>query len=524
MNAKCPIDHTQLAHRGGFADLPRPSPTTFEEIGGRPAIERLVNIFYDRIAADPELEPVFGPHTSVGRGMITDFFEEWMGGDACYSQNRAKGQQRAHYPVVVTPRGASRWLTLLRESMETCDFADRIVSDVLKRLGPIARALVNAPESAHKDHSCRIHHYRKIRWDVVAEGDTGKLKALLADEPELVERRAGAGRTLLWEAARVGHREMVEQLIAQGSDVNAPGIGNVTYGFTANPETLVMMTPYCVAMSRKHKEVADALLAHGAVIDLYTASFLGDKKRVEAFLAESADAAAVADPAEDYYAVTPFHHAICGKQKAVAQLLIDHGGLNPAHSDALLTLAQRRSAFLLAELLLKHGATADRSHGLVERAAHAGKVEWVRLLMEHGADATRVGVTGKTLIESPELAERLLKQGARAVGIVRLCNGNQGNRGDRPDQLRALLDHGVDMYERNYRGWTPLHVAAKSGFAEYVDILLEYGASLDETDYDGLTPLDIALERGNTASPTVFDAQARGQSLRKDRINSFRFP
>ncbi len=36
-----------------------PVPTLFEWIGGLPAIEKLMSVFYDHVARDPLLAPVF---------------------------------------------------------------------------------------------------------------------------------------------------------------------------------------------------------------------------------------------------------------------------------------------------------------------------------------------------------------------------------------------------------------------------------------------------------------------------------
>ncbi|CAE7790410.1 ankrd52, partial [Symbiodinium sp. KB8] len=42
----------------------------------------------------------------------------------------------------------------------------------------------------------------------------------------------------------------------------------------------------------------------------------------------------------------------------------------------------------------------------------------------------------------------------------------------------------------------PLHLAARDGRSECVDLLLQAGAEKDATDKDGLTPLDFAAGKG----------------------------
>ncbi len=44
-------------------------------------------------------------------------------------------------------------------------------------------------------------------------------------------------------------------------------------------------------------------------------------------------------------------------------------------------------------------------------------------------------------------------------------------------------------------GYTPLHVAAEYGNAEFIDILLEAGAYTNAKNEDGKTPWDIARKK-----------------------------
>ena len=93
----CPVAH---AHRGGISDTSQPHPGILADFGGRSGIERLVEVFYDRVLDDADLAPVFGvhAHTSHGRAKLVSFFMDWFGDDASYSQSRFNGgQQRQHY-------------------------------------------------------------------------------------------------------------------------------------------------------------------------------------------------------------------------------------------------------------------------------------------------------------------------------------------------------------------------------------------------------------------------------------------
>jgi ankyrin repeat protein len=341
-------------------------------------------------------------------------------------------------------------------------------------------------------HSATTPYLRRI-WQLAAKGDRAALGERIDQEPTLVQRRGEGGRTLLWEAAKSDRRDIVRWLLDLGADPNAPGVGKPTYGKTSPPETLVMVTPHCVAALRKKRAVAEDLLAAGAVVDIFTASMLGDMTTVDGALAADPSLANAEDPAEDFYPVTPLHHAVAGKQTEVVAALLACGAEAERDSVQLLTIAARRNALGLAGTLLARGATARDCKSLLYSVVDSGAGDWAELLLAHGADASGMGVRGRTLVEFPEVAETMLARGARPTGLVATCNGNNGNRGLHPEYARALLQRGADPDESDGAGRTALTTAAKSGFPEYVDILLEHGADPNAPDGRGRTALARAL-------------------------------
>ncbi|MBT3271383.1 hypothetical protein HN371_29865 [Candidatus Poribacteria bacterium] len=484
---------TDHLHRGGFADTSRPEGA-LDAFGSRPGIVRLVDVFYDRIAEDAELEPVFGAHVNHGRGQLVSFFMEWLGGDPEYSRAMTGGQQRAHYKVAISRRSAALWLEHFDAAMAECDVPAPLAKSLMKVLGPLARQMVNIDgEHRARFDACGNTNYLRGIWQLAAKGDRAALAERIDDEPTLVQRRGEGGRTLLWEAAKNDRRDIVQWLLDLGADPNAPGVGKETYGKTSPPETLVMVTPHCVAAMRKKRAVADDLLAAGAVVDMFTASMLGDIATIEEVLAAEPGLLDAEDPAEDFYPVTPLYHAVCGKQSGVVEALVDAGAEVERHSVQLLTLAARRNALSLAETLLARGADASDCGELLYRVVDNGAVEWAELLLTHGASASGMGVRGRTLVEFPEVAEKMLAQGAHPSGLVATCNGNNGNRGIHPEYARALLQRGVDPDDSDGAGRTALTTAAKSGFPDYVEILLEHGADPNAPDGNGRTALGRAL-------------------------------
>ncbi len=130
----------------------------------------------------------------------------------------------------------------------------------------------------------------------------------------------------------------------------------------------------------------------------------------------------------------------------------------------------------------------------LQRAAARDDVPMVELLLEHGADATLIGV-GRWVMH-PKLAPILAARGASidstGAWIGHCCTGNQGRKDD-PEYVRALLRHGARADARRALGTlsaTALHYAAKAGFSKTIEVLLENGADPRALDSRGATPFD----------------------------------
>ncbi len=123
-----------------------PEPLSlYERAGGTPFFERLVGHFYDGVAADPALRPVY-PEADLGPAQrrLTLFLVQYWGGPRTYDLERGHPRLRMrHAPFAIGPLERDRWLIHMRAAIaELAPPAD--IADELERyVGMAAEAMRN---------------------------------------------------------------------------------------------------------------------------------------------------------------------------------------------------------------------------------------------------------------------------------------------------------------------------------------------------------------------------------------------
>jgi hemoglobin len=77
---------------------PQEQITPFEQVGGQPVIDRLVDRFYDEMDAQPAaaaLRALHAPDLTEIRRVLKVYLGEWLGGPRRYSQERGHPRLRA---------------------------------------------------------------------------------------------------------------------------------------------------------------------------------------------------------------------------------------------------------------------------------------------------------------------------------------------------------------------------------------------------------------------------------------------
>lgn len=151
----------------------------------------------------------------------------------------------------------------------------------------------------------------------------------------------------------------------------------------------------------------------------------------------------------------------------------------------------------------------------LHEAIDMGWIEWVRQIIEGGADVNatdRRGVTPlQAAIEHGELdiARFLIEKGAdvnerdvRGWTLLALASAL-----GRPDIIELLLSHGAGVNERDDIDDTALHWACTYAHPGAVRLILSHGADANTRNVTGNSPLDMVLQLSpdNPAREEILD-------------------
>ena len=93
----------------------------YEKVGGEEFFTALVHRFYQGVAGDPELRPLYPEENLIGAEIrLRLFLMQYWGGPTTYSENRGHPRLRMrHAPYAVTPAQRDRWLTHMMAAVDT---------------------------------------------------------------------------------------------------------------------------------------------------------------------------------------------------------------------------------------------------------------------------------------------------------------------------------------------------------------------------------------------------------------------
>lgn len=120
----------------------------YDEIGGEATIRAIVHRFYEGVATDPVLEPMY-PEDDLGPAeeRLALFMIQYWGGPTTYSDTRGHPRLRMrHVPYAVTPESSERWLLHFRAGLDAVDLTDTQRARFWDYVQHAAQFMVNTPE------------------------------------------------------------------------------------------------------------------------------------------------------------------------------------------------------------------------------------------------------------------------------------------------------------------------------------------------------------------------------------------
>ena len=131
---------------------PRNLPVTparasfFDAVGGEPFFRRLVDKFYEGVADDPLLRPMY-PEEDLGpaRDRLTLFLMQYWGGPGTYSETRGHPRLRMrHAPFEVSPAARDAWLSHMKAAVDAMGLPEEHHAALWEYLERAAYFMVNA--------------------------------------------------------------------------------------------------------------------------------------------------------------------------------------------------------------------------------------------------------------------------------------------------------------------------------------------------------------------------------------------
>nr|4UZV_A Chain A, HEMOGLOBIN [Thermobifida fusca TM51] len=124
--------------------------TFYEAVGGEETFTRLARRFFEGVAADPVLRPMF-PEEDLGPAeeRLRLFLMQYWGGPETYSERRGHPRLRMrHEPYRIGAEERDRFLTHMRAAVDDLALPAHLEQQLWEYLVYAAYAMVNVPEDA----------------------------------------------------------------------------------------------------------------------------------------------------------------------------------------------------------------------------------------------------------------------------------------------------------------------------------------------------------------------------------------
>jgi hemoglobin len=116
----------------------------YERVGGEPFFVALVDRFYEGVAGDPVLRPLYPDDLTGPKAHLASFLVQYWGGPRTYSETRGHPRLRMrHAPFVIGDLERGAWLRHMTEAVHAAGLAAPEQEELLEYFSMAAHTLVN---------------------------------------------------------------------------------------------------------------------------------------------------------------------------------------------------------------------------------------------------------------------------------------------------------------------------------------------------------------------------------------------
>lgn len=122
--------------------------TFFDQVGGESTFRRLVEKFYEGVAVDPILRPMYPDEDlTEAKERLFLFLQQYWGGPTTYSQLRGHPRLRMrHSPFRVGLEERDAWLSHMKEAVASLNLVAGLENELWTYMVAAAHSLVNVED------------------------------------------------------------------------------------------------------------------------------------------------------------------------------------------------------------------------------------------------------------------------------------------------------------------------------------------------------------------------------------------
>jgi len=118
------------------------APTLYDRLGGEPALRKAVELFYERVLADPQLSPFF---TDIAMNRLQShqyaFLSQACGGPRQY---QGESMAKAHAHLSIEQKHFDAVAGHLVETLRSLGVSEEMIEEVVGKVAPLAPQIVTS--------------------------------------------------------------------------------------------------------------------------------------------------------------------------------------------------------------------------------------------------------------------------------------------------------------------------------------------------------------------------------------------